>query len=384
MPTRDEILKALEAVIDPELRDSIVALDMVRSIDAREDGQVDVTVSLTTPGCPIRSHFQQGVVNAVQPLEGVTRVNVAFDVLDDRQKQALQAKLGRGALPEGALAMVQNIICVGSGKGGVGKSTLTVNLAAALLGEGKKVGVLDADVWGYSIPHMLGLGNDRPRVSPERKIVPLEAHGLKVMSIGFFVQENSAVVWRGPMLHKALTQFLEDVAWGELDYLLVDLPPGTGDVSMTLAQLLPQAQFLLVTTPQPAAQTVARRSAEMANKVDLEIAGVIENMSGFMTPGGERFQIFGEGGGQALADDLDVPLLGKVPLTMPLREQADAGVPLTIADADDPAAQAIHQAARGLIAMAPPPALPLLAVNQVGGALPDELPAPVGASLPMA
>ncbi|HEV3000675.1 MAG TPA: P-loop NTPase [Solirubrobacteraceae bacterium] len=384
MPTRDEILKALEAVIDPELRDSIVALDMVRSIDVREDGQVDVTVSLTTPGCPIRSHFQQGVVNAVQPLEGVTKVSVSFDVLNEEQKQALQRKLGRGGLPEGALAQVQNVVCIGSGKGGVGKSTLTVNLAAALLGEGKKVGVLDADVWGYSIPRMLGLGNDRPRVSPERKIVPLEAHGLKVMSIGFFVQENSAVVWRGPMLHKALTQFLEDVAWGELDYLLVDLPPGTGDVSMTLSQLLPQAQFLLVTTPQPAAQSVARRAAEMAHKVNLEIAGVVENMSGFTTPGGERFQIFGEGGGQALADELDVPLLGKVPLTMPLREQADAGVPLTIADADDPAAQAVHQAARGLIAMAPPPALPLLPVQQAGGVLPDAAPAPVGASLPMA
>ncbi|HEX2085970.1 MAG TPA: P-loop NTPase [Solirubrobacteraceae bacterium] len=384
MPTREEILHALEAVIDPELRDSIVALDMVRSVGVREDGQVDVTVSLTTPGCPIRSHFQQGVVNAVQPLEGVTRVNVAFDVLDDREKQALQRKLGRGGLPEGALALVENVICVGSGKGGVGKSTLTVNLAAALLGEGKKVGILDADVWGYSIPRMLGLGNDRPQVNADRKIVPLEAHGLKVMSIGFFVQENSAVVWRGPMLHKALTQFLEDVAWGQLDYLLVDLPPGTGDVSMTLAQLLPQAQFLLVTTPQPAAQSVARRAAEMAHKVNLEIAGVVENMSGFTTPGGERFQIFGEGGGQALADELDVPLLGKVPLTLPLREQSDLGVPLAIADADDPAAQAVHHAARGLIAMAPPPALPLLAVNQVGGALPESGPAPVGASLPMA
>ncbi|HEX8205407.1 MAG TPA: P-loop NTPase [Solirubrobacteraceae bacterium] len=384
MPTREEILHALEAVIDPELRDSIVALDMVRSIEIHDDGRVEVMVSLTTPGCPIRSHFQQGVVNAVQPLEGVTKVDVAFDVLNDQQKQALQRKLGRGGLPEGALAMVQNVICVGSGKGGVGKSTLTVNLAAALLGEGKKVGVLDADVWGYSIPRMLGLGNDRPRVNEARKIVPLEAHGLKVMSIGFFVQENSAVVWRGPMLHKALTQFLEDVAWGELDYLLVDLPPGTGDVSMTLAQLLPQAQFLLVTTPQPAAQTVARRSAEMASKVNLDIAGVVENMSGFTTPGGERFQIFGEGGGQALADELDVPLLGKVPLTMPLREQADAGVPLTITDADDPAAVAVHQAARGLIAMAPPPALPLLAVNQVGGDLPQEERPVAGASLPMA
>jgi len=172
---------------------------------------------------------------------------------------------------------------------------------------------------------MLGLGGQRPKVSGERKILPLEAHGIKVMSIGFFIAEDEAVVWRGPMLHKALTQFLEDVAWGELDFLLIDLPPGTGDVSMTLAQLLPMAKFVLVTTPQAAAQKVARRAAEMAHKVDLEIAGVIENMSAFTTPGGERFAIFGEGGGQLLADELDVPLIGKVPLTMPLRETADAG-----------------------------------------------------------
>ena len=182
------------------------------------------------------------------------------------------------------------MICVGSGKGGVGKSSLTVNLAAALAADGKRVGVLDADVWGYSIPRMLGLGSDRPKVNGERKILPLDAHGLKVMSIGFFVKEDEAVVWRGPMLHKALTQFLEDVAWGELDYLLIDLPPGTGDVSMTLAQLLPQAKFVIVTTPQPAAQMVARRSAEMADKVKLEIAGVIENMSGFTTPVGRALR----------------------------------------------------------------------------------------------
>ena len=245
------------------------------------------------------------------------------------------------------------MLCIGSGKGGVGKSTLTANLAAALTAEGKRVGILDADVWGYSIPRMYGLGATRPPVSRERKIIPLEAHGVKVMSIGFFVEEDAAVVWRGPMLHKALTQFLQDVDWGALDYLLVDLPPGTGDVSMTLAQLLPQAQFLIVTTPQPTAQKVARRAAQMAHKVELEIGGVIENMSSFTTPSGERFTIFGEGGGQELADELDVPLLGKVPLTMPLREQADGGVPLVIEDPDDPASQAIRQAARGLIAMAP-------------------------------
>ncbi|HXP37558.1 MAG TPA: Mrp/NBP35 family ATP-binding protein [Solirubrobacteraceae bacterium] len=388
MASRDEIMKALEVVIDPELHRSIVELDMVRSIDVSENGVVDVTVSLTTPGCPIKGHFQTAVADAAEGLEGVTHCNVYFDVLSDTQKQALQQKLGRGSLPAGALAQVQNVICIGSGKGGVGKSTLTANLAAALAAEGKRVGILDADVWGYSIPRMYGLGATRPPVSPERKIVPLESHGVKVMSIGFFVEEDAAVVWRGPMLHKALTQFLQDVAWGALDYLLVDLPPGTGDVSMTLAQLLPQAQFLIVTTPQATAQKVARRAAQMADKVSLEIAGVVENMSGFTTPAGERFAIFGEGGGDELADELDVPMLGRVPLTMPLREQADDGVPLVIENPDDPAAQAIRQVARGLIAMAPIalPTLPLIEVTPPPVAVPasaDER-KPAGMSLPMA
>jgi ATP-binding protein involved in chromosome partitioning len=378
MPTKETILEALKVVIDPELRRDIVELGMVRSIEIAPDGAVSVTVSLTTAGCPIRNHFQTAVVQAVNGVEGVTRTSVGFDVLSDAEKSGLQRKLGRtGGLPEGALAEVANVICVGSGKGGVGKSSLTVNLAAALSAEGKRVGVLDADVWGYSIPRMLGLGGERPKVSGERKILPLEAHGLKVMSIGFFIKEDEAVVWRGPMLHKALTQFLEDVAWGALDYLLIDLPPGTGDVSMTLAQLLPQAKFLIVTTPQAAAQKVARRSAEMADKVNLEIAGVIENMSGFTTPDGQRFPIFGEGGGRALADELDVPLLASVPLTMALREQADAGVPLAAVNPDDPAAQAVHQAARGIVALTPV-SLPIL---QMAPAAP---PQPVGMSLPMA
>jgi ATP-binding protein involved in chromosome partitioning len=380
--TNDEIRKALEAVIDPELHRNIVEHDMQRSIEIHEGGVVDVVVSLTTPGCPIRNHFQTGVANAVKSIEGVTAVNVSFDVLTDQQKSALQQKLGRGGgLPSGALAEVQNVICIGSGKGGVGKSTLTANLAAALAAEGKRVGVLDADVWGYSIPRMFGLGARRPDVSAERKIIPLEAGGIKVMSIGFFLgEEDSAVVWRGPMLHKALTQFLEDVAWGALDYLLIDLPPGTGDVSMTLAQLLPQAKFLIVTTPQPTAQKVARRSAEMASKVNLDICGVVENMAGFATPSGERYAIFGEGGGQALADELDVPLLGQVPLTMPLREGSDSGQPLVFSDPDDPAAQGIRHAARGLIALAPVklPTLPTLDV------IPPAGPAPSGLSLPMA
>jgi ATP-binding protein involved in chromosome partitioning len=376
VPTREQITEALKAVIDPELRKDIVELEMVRAIDIKDAGVVDVTVSLTTPGCPIKSHFQTAVVKTVSALDGVTHVNVGFDVLSDQEKGVLQRKLGRpNGLPEGALAQVSNVICVGSGKGGVGKSSLTVNLAAALVADGKKVGVLDADVWGYSIPRMLGLGGQRPKVSGERKILPLEAHGIKVMSIGFFIAEDEAVVWRGPMLHKALTQFLEDVAWGELDFLLIDLPPGTGDVSMTLAQLLPMAKFVLVTTPQAAAQKVARRAAEMAHKVDLEIAGVIENMSGFTTPAGERFTIFGEGGGQLLADELDVPLIGKVPLTMPLRETSDAGLPLVEVSPDDPAAQAIRQAARGIVAMTPVE----LPIMQPAGP-----PQPAGMSLPMA
>src|SRR4051812_4093687 len=379
MPTRDQVLEALKVVIDPELHRNIVELGMVRSVDISDQGAVNVTVSLTTPGCPIKGHFQSGVTNAVKSVEGVTGVSVGFDVLSDSEKQGLQRTLGRpNGLPAGSLAQVDNVVCIGSGKGGVGKSTLTVNLAAALQAEGKKVGVLDADVWGYSIPRMLGLGGQRPKVSPEKKILPLEAHGIKVMSIGFFLDEDEAVVWRGPMLHKALTQFLEDVAWGELDHLLIDLPPGTGDVSMTLAGLLPQAKFIIVTTPQPTAQKVARRSAQMADKVKLEIAGVIENMSGFTTPGGERFQLFGEGGGQLLADEIDVPLLGTVPLTMPLREGADAGIPLLVTDPDDPAAQAIRQAARGIVALSPIE-LPVLQAPS-----PAAAPQPVGMSLPMA
>jgi ATP-binding protein involved in chromosome partitioning len=376
MPTREQITEALRSVIDPELRRSIVELEMVRAIDIKDGGVVDVTVSLTTPGCPIKGHFQTAVAKSVGAVEGVQKVNVGFDVLTDQEKSGLQRKLGRpNGLPEGALAQVSNVICIGSGKGGVGKSSLTVNLAAALVADGKTVGVLDADVWGYSIPRMLGLGAERPKVSGERKILPLEAHGIKVMSIGFFLAEDEAVVWRGPMLHKALTQFLEDVNWGQLDFLLIDLPPGTGDVSMTLAQLLPQAKFVIVTTPQEVAQKVARRAAQMADKVTLEIAGVVENMSGFVTPGGERYPIFGEGGGQLLADELDVPLLAKVPLTMPLRETSDAGVPLVEVDPDDPAAQAVRHAAQGIVAMTPVE-LPIMQ--------PPAPPQPAGISLPMA
>jgi ATP-binding protein involved in chromosome partitioning len=353
MPTKEQVIDKLRAVIDPELRRSIVELDMVRSVEIGESGVVEVVVSLTTPGCPIRDHFQRAVTEQVSALDEVTGVKVGFDVLSPEEKQGLQAKLGRNRLPAGALAQVKNVVCVASGKGGVGKSSVTANLAAALALDGYQSAALDADVWGYSIPRMLGVSG-KPKVSEERKILPIEAAGgVKVMSIGFFVEDDAAVVWRGPMLHKAIQQFLEDVDWGRLDYLLIDLPPGTGDVSMTLAQLLPQAKMLLVTTPQPAAQKVAHRAAEMARKFDLEIAGVVENMSGFTTPSGERFTIFGEGGGQQLADDLGVPLLGKVPLEEALRTGADEGRPVVVDDPDSPASQALFHLARGLVAATP-------------------------------
>ena len=355
MPTPEQIREALKIVIDPELRHNIVDIGMVRSIEQPSEDRVDVVISLTTPGSPIRGQFQKGVAKALRPLEGVTQVNVGFDVLTQQEKTALQQRLGRrDGLPTGALAAVKNVVCVGSGKGGVGKSTVTSNLACALALEGMQAAALDADVWGYSIPRMLGV-HGKPRVSAERKILPLDAAGgVKAISIEHFLErEDQAITWRGPMLHKAIRQFLEDVAWGELDYLLIDLPPGTGDVSMTLAQLLPQARFIVVTTPQPAAQKVAKRAAETAGRFDLEVAGVIENMSGFTTPSGERFTIFGEGGGQLLADELDIPLLGKIPLSEPLRIGADEGRPLVLDDPDAPASQALMHAARGLISVTP-------------------------------
>jgi ATP-binding protein involved in chromosome partitioning len=354
VPTQDQVRESLQSVIDPELRRNMVDLGMVRSIAISTEGRVDVDVALDAPGCAPRAHFERAVKERVSSLDGVRHVNVRItDPTPAKQPQG-PGPGPKGGLAAGSLAGVKNVICIGSGKGGVGKSTVTANLAAALTVEGKQAAALDADVWGYSIPRMLGV-HGRPRVSEDRKILPLEAvGGIKAVSIEHFLEgRDQAITWRGPMLHKAIRQFLEDVEWGELDYLLIDLPPGTGDVSMTLAQLLPQARFVIVTTPQPAAQKVAARAADTAKRFDLEIAGVVENMSGFVTPSGERFTIFGEGGGQQLADDLDVPLLGKIPLQEELRIGADEGRPLVLTDPDAPASQAIFHAARGLMAMAP-------------------------------
>jgi ATP-binding protein involved in chromosome partitioning len=345
MVSEPAVREALVGVIDPEIRRSVVELDMVR--DVRIAGsRVDVTIALTTAGCPLRANLQQQVQERVGAVDGVAEVGVDFGVMTPEQKSALRQRLQGGGPESGgearkiSLDPSTRVIAVASGKGGVGKSTLTANLAAALAAAGNEVGVVDADIYGYSIPRMLGIAH-RP-VVVDGMIVPPVAHDMKVMSIGFFTQEDAAVVWRGPMLHRALEQFLSDVHWGPLDYLLVDMPPGTGDVSISLGQLLPQPDLLIVTTPQAAAQAVAKRAAEVAGKTGMRVAGVVENMSFLECPCcGERTYPFGQGGGAALADELGVPLLGQVPLDAPLREAADAGTPLVIADPDTASARAI-------------------------------------------
>jgi ATP-binding protein involved in chromosome partitioning len=322
-PDRDAILKALELVIDPELKRPVTDLDMVRDVLVEPEGKVAVTIALTVAGCPLRSSFQDQVQRHVGAVDGVTSVELRFDVMSPEEKAALTTRL-RGGRPEKQISLDPRtrVVAVASGKGGVGKSTLTANLAASLAASGEQVGVLDADVYGHSIPHMLGV-HQRP-VVVDTMIVPPVRGELKLMSIGFFLDDNKPLMWRGPMLHKALEQFLSDVHWGELDTLLVDMPPGTGDVAMSLGQLLPRAEALVVTTPQPAAQQVAVRAAEMATRVGMRVAGVVENMSWLVGTGQE---IFGAGGGERLAEEVGAPLLGKVPLDPALREAADAGAP---------------------------------------------------------
>src|SRR5437763_2715847 len=338
-PSRDEILKALEQVIDPELRRPVTELDMVRQVSI-DGGDVAVTIALTVAGCPLRSSFEQQVAEVLAPVAGVERVSLDFDVMSPEEKAVLTTKL-RGGVTERtkgiSLDRSTRVIAVASGKGGVGKSSLTVNLAAAFSALGQRVGVLDADVYGHSIPHLLGI-RQRPIVV-ERMIVPPVKDDLKLMSIGFFLEDNSPVMWRGPMLHRALEQFLSDVHWGELDTLVVDMPPGTGDVSISLGQLLPRAEAVIVTTPQPLAQEIAARAALMAQKTNMRLLGVVENMSG---------EVFGAGGGQELADDLHVPLLGRVPLDPALRESGDAGEPLVSTHPDAPAAAAIAKVAEAV------------------------------------
>jgi len=345
-PDRDEVLKALENVIDPELRRPVTELDMVRDVLIEDDGSVSVTIALTVVGCPLRDSFTEQVTRFVGQVTGVTRVRLGFDVMTPEEKQALVSRL-RGGHPERtpSLSPGTRVLAVASGKGGVGKSSLTVNLAYALSALGEQVGILDADVYGHSIPHMLGI-HQKP-VAVDEMIVPPVRGDLKLMSIGFFLDENAPIMWRGPMLHRALEQFLSDVHWGELDTLLVDMPPGTGDVAMSLGQLLPRAETLVVTTPQPAAQQVAVRAAQMAQKTGMRVVGVVENMSYLAATGQE---LFGSGGGQALADEIGVPLLARIPLDPVLRECADEGTPVLEAAPDSEAAVAIAALAEAVAA----------------------------------
>jgi len=345
-PDRDAILTALERVIDPELKRPVTELDMVRDVAVATDGAVEVVIALTVAGCPLRSSFQDQVAQHVGAVPGVSSVALRFDVMTPDEKAALATRL-RGGRPEREIRLDPGtrVIAVASGKGGVGKSTLTANLAAGLAERGERVGVLDADVYGYSIPHVLGV-TQRPIVV-DSLIVPPVRGDLKVMSIGLFAEDNGPIMWRGPMLHKALQQFLSDVHWGELDTLVVDMPPGTGDVAISIGQLLPRAEAIVVTTPQPAAQQVAVRAAVMAQKTGMRVVGVVENMSWLVGTGQE---LFGSGGGEALAAEIDAPLLARVPFDPALREASDAGRPVLEADPDAEASVAIRGLADAVVA----------------------------------
>jgi ATP-binding protein involved in chromosome partitioning len=346
--TEAQVLDALRPVEDPELHRSIVDLDMVRRI-AVDGPRVDVMVALTVEGCPLRDEITRRVDTAVSALDGVEVVGLDFTVMTDDERAALRTSLhgdpaatagthdahghaqGR-EIPFADPDSKTRVLLVASGKGGVGKSSVTANLSVALAARGHAVAVVDADVWGFSIPRMLGV--QHAPVVIDQMLVPPESYGVRCISMGFFAQEDQPVIWRGPMLHKALEQFLTDVFWDEPDFLVVDLPPGTGDISISLAQFLPRAEVLVVTTPQPAAQRVAQRAAFMAQKVNLEVKGVIENMSWFTGDDGKRYELFGAGGGEELATRLGVPLIGRVPLVPELRAGADAGLPIVASDPD--------------------------------------------------
>ncbi|PZM94632.1 MAG: sodium:proton antiporter [Actinobacteria bacterium] len=355
----EAVRAALATVEDPEIRRPITELDMVRSVDVDADGKVRVEVLLTVAGCPLKERLHADITRAVSGVAGVTGVEVEFGVMTAEQRQALQAKLRGGAGPEPVIPFAQpgsrtRVYAVASGKGGVGKSSVTVNLAAALAARGLAVGVIDADIYGHSVPRMLGVQQRPTRV--EDMIMPPQAHGVKVISIGMFTVDNAAVVWRGPMLHRALQQFLADVYWGDLDVLLLDLPPGTGDVAISVAQLLPNSEILVVTTPQVAAAEVAERAGAIALQTHQRLIGVIENMSWLELPNGERMEVFGSGGGAAVSESLtrligaEVPLLGQIPLDTRLRETGDSGQPIVLAEPQSPAAVALTEIANRLAA----------------------------------
>jgi len=347
----EEIYEALKPVQDPELNRSIVDLGMVKSVSVDND-QVTVEILLTIAGCPLKAKIENDISEALLETNQIDKVQVNFGVMNDEERAKVRELVhgdpastagsqpahghaeGR-VIPFADPSCKTRVLLIASGKGGVGKSSVSANLAISLANRGKSVGIVDADVWGFSIPRMLGI--DKPPTVIDDLLIPPRVHGVKAISMGFFAREDQPVIWRGPMLHKALEQFLTDVFWDDLDYLLIDLPPGTGDIALSLAQFLPRSELYVVTTPQPAAQKVAQRAAYMAKNVNLEVKGVIENMSWFTGDDGKRYYIFGHGGGEDLANRLEVPLLGQIPLVQELREGSDSGKPLAATKPDSEA-----------------------------------------------
>jgi ATP-binding protein involved in chromosome partitioning len=355
-PSQDALFAALSKVIDPEIRKPVTELGMVESVSVDDSGLAAVTILLTISGCPLKETLTRDTTAALLAVEGVTNVDVTLGVMSVEQRTELRTNLRGGStepeIPFAKPSSLTRVYCVASGKGGVGKSSVTVNLAVAMAQEGLRVGVVDADVYGFSVPRMLG--TDQRPTQVDDMILPPLAHDVKVISIGMFVPGNQPVVWRGPMLHRALQQFLGDVFWGDLDVLLLDLPPGTGDIAISVAQLIPNAEILIVTTPQKAAAEVAERAGSIALQTHQRIAGVIENMSWLELPDGTRQEVFGAGGGQTVADSLartvgaPVPLLGQIPLDTLLREGSDVGLPVVLSDPNSPSAVVLRGIARGL------------------------------------
>ncbi len=339
MITKEQVYDILKEVNDPEIGKPITDLGMVDEINI-DGSKVFVKIKLTIPGCPLKARINDDVTSKVQELDGVEKVEIIFGSMSDKERQELTESLlskyrGKDENEEAATDFVKHIVCIASGKGGVGKSTVTVNMAAALADMGYKVGVLDADVYGFSIPRMLGVQGSPTII--DNMIIPPERNGIKIVSMGLFLDEDTPVIWRGPMLHKAVQQFMGDVHWGDLDYMLIDLPPGTGDVTITIAQKFTRSELLVVTTPQKAAANVALRVGKMAEKVNLSVAGVIENMSYFQVPGGNKEYIFGSGGGDRLAKLLKADLLGEIPLDTNVREASDEGTPVVWNEDNNPA-----------------------------------------------
>ncbi|HEX5407279.1 MAG TPA: Mrp/NBP35 family ATP-binding protein [Pseudonocardiaceae bacterium] len=374
LPSVEQVRAALATVQDPEIHRPITDLGMVKDVTVQPDGTVVVAIYLTVAGCPLRDKITQDTTAAVSALAGVRDVRVTLDVMSDEQRTELRKSL-RGDTKEPVIPFAQpgsltRVYCVASGKGGVGKSSVTVNLAVAMAARGLSVGVVDADIYGHSIPRMLGTEEKPTKV--ESMIMPVQSHGVKLISIGMFTPGNTPVVWRGPMLHRALQQFLADVFWGDLDVLLLDLPPGTGDIAISVAQLIPNAEILVVTTPQLAAAEVAERAGAIALQTRQRIAGVVENMSWLELPDGSRMEVFGSGGGQVVADSLTksvgatVPLLGQVPLDTRLREAGDAGNPIVLAQPDAPAAKVLLDMAEKLSTRSRGLAGRLLSVSPAG------------------